>query len=83
MVSPEDDGAFAEVTKVTVYLTKPSMSALYGLAAELGLSRTDALNRALGLYMGVLATEVGQTVSFDHPGGGDRAFRRLRDRKTS
>lgn len=78
-MSAEGDEVFAEVTEVTVYLTRPSMSALYGLAAELGLSRTDALNRALGLYMAVLTVEVGQTVSFDHPGGASRVFRRLRD----
>lgn len=71
------DEVFADLTVATVYLTKPSMSALYGLAAEMGLSRTDCINRALGLYGAVVSLEPGQALTFDHPGSEPRSVVRL------
>lgn len=72
------DEIFEDVTKVTVYLNAESMSALYGLAAELGISRTDAMNQALQGYQALLHLDAGWSMDLALPGGERRAFQRTR-----
>jgi hypothetical protein len=64
----------AELAKVTVYLNAKSMSAIDRVSAEIGVSRTDTINRALQLYAALLDTPPGAAVTFDHPGGTDLTF---------
>ena len=68
------DEIFPETTKVTVNLNAASMSSLYGLSAELGISRTDALKQALQVYEALLNCPDSHHIEITLPGGETRMF---------
>ena len=63
------DGAFGEATEVIVCLSGESMSAVYGVAAELGVSRNDVLNMGAQLSQAVLVCPEGDVLRVWLPEG--------------
>jgi hypothetical protein len=56
-------------TRLTLFAHPQAMSALDLIAAELGVGRTDAVNRALEVYAALLSVEKRQLIVLDRPDG--------------